>query len=133
MAFGFRQFISVLMVVLTLGAGIAPGQDHVVTAADLHKELLAAREARQTNLAKIDQLFTTDPGRKALAIANLSYERIHNAAALLSDEELARLALQAEKVHNDFVAGALSNQEITYILIAVGTAVVILLIVVAAR
>jgi hypothetical protein len=51
---------------------------------------------------------------------------------LLNDKELARLAAQAEKVQADVAAGALDNhQQISYIIIALATAVLILVIVVA--
>ena len=49
----------------------------------------------------------------------------------MSDEDLARLAAQSEKLQKDVAAGALTNQQITYILIALGTAVIILVIVAA--
>ena len=47
----------------------------------------------------------------------------------LSDEELARLAARTDKVQRDMAAGALNNQQITYILIALGTAVLVLILV----
>ena len=45
------------------------------------------------------------------------------------DEELARLAARTDKVQRDMAAGALTNQQITYILIALGTAVLVLILV----
>jgi hypothetical protein len=57
--------------------------------------------------------------------------KVEKAIPLLNDEELSRLASQCRQVENDISAGALSNQEITYILIALATAVIILVIVVA--
>jgi len=50
---------------------------------------------------------------------------------MLNDQELARLAARAEKANSDFAAGSLTNQELTYIVIALGTAVLILVIVAA--
>jgi len=49
----------------------------------------------------------------------------------LPDEELARLAARTEKVRKDFAAGALTNQQITYIIIALATALIVVIIVVA--
>ena len=57
--------------------------------------------------------------------------KVEKAIPLLNDEELSRLASQCRQVESDISAGALSNQEITYILIALATAVIILVIVVA--
>ena len=38
-----------------------------------------------------------------------------------------KLAAQTRQIQNDFAAGALTNQQITYILIALGTAVIVLI------
>jgi hypothetical protein len=46
----------------------------------------------------------------------------------LNDEELSRLASQCRQVESDISAGSLSNQEITYILIALATAVIIVIL-----
>jgi hypothetical protein len=51
--------------------------------------------------------------------------------ATLSPEELARLATKTNQIQTDFAAGALTNQQLTYIVIALGTAVLVLLIVAA--
>ena len=45
----------------------------------------------------------------------------------MNSDELAKLAVQTRQVQSDFAAGALTNQQITYILIALGTAVVVLI------
>jgi hypothetical protein len=61
----------------------------------------------------------------------MDQSKVRQAVSFLSDEELARLAARATRIENDFAAGALNNQQITYILIALATAVVILVIVAA--
>ena len=71
-------------------------------------------------------------GRAAIAWQQLGKgvdDQVTAALPLLGDEELAQLASRAERAQADFAAGALSNQEITYILIALATAVIILVIV----
>ena len=62
-------------------------------------------------------------------VAKLDRAKVVNALNLLSDEEVARLAARSTKIQKDVAAGVLSNQEITYILIALATAVLILVIV----
>ena len=47
-------------------------QDHVVSPADLHQEIQSAAEARRTNQAKIEKLFSTEPVKKALDAAKLA-------------------------------------------------------------
>jgi hypothetical protein len=59
----------------------------------------------------------------------LDYRKVDRAIATLSPDELAQLAAKTNALQKDFAAGALSNQELTYIVIALATAVIVLLIV----
>jgi|SRR5579864_4178980 len=128
-----RQF----MIVFTLlTAGVLPllsqtpsDGDHIVSSGDLQKAVRATAQGRQGNLAKIDQFFASEPARKAFETVKLDPVKVSQAVSFLSDEELARLAAQTDKVQRDVAAGALTNQQITYILIALATAVIILVIV----
>ncbi len=104
-------------------------QEHVVSPADLQKQLEAASDARKKNLAKMDRFFSIPRVKKAFESSGFTYSTIQKAIPQLSDDELARLAARAEKAQRDFEAGALTNQEITYIIIALATAVIILVIV----
>ena len=105
--------------------------DHIVPAPDLHQAVRAAAQARQDHLTKLDKFFSSEPARKAFETVKLDPARVSQALAFLSDDELARLAAESEKIQHDIAAGSLSNQQITYILIALGTAVIILVIVAA--
>jgi hypothetical protein len=91
----------------------------------------SAVQARQANLAKVEKFFSSEPAKQALETVKLDSAMISHAVSFLSDEELARLATKSEKIQNDIAAGALTNQQITYILIALATAVIILVIVAA--
>lgn len=104
---------------------------HVLPLADLHQKAVDQSQTRSANLKKLESLFEIEPARKALATSGIDAKELRNAASLLSDDELANLAARAEKTSNDFAAGALNNQQITYILIALATAVIILVIVAA--
>jgi hypothetical protein len=106
-------------------------EDHVVKTADLHKAIVTATEARQGNLAKVQKFFSTEPAKKALKNAKVDLVQIEKAIPHLSDQELARLANQTDKIQNDFAAGTLTNEQITYIIIALATAVIILVLVAA--
>lgn len=116
-------WIALLTVVSTL-PGIA--QEHVVPQVELQKRAIQASQERQRNLQELDSLFAHEAVAKVL-----DRTRLRQAAGLLSDEELARLAARAKAIRSDFAAGALTNQELTYIVIALGTAVLILVIVAA--
>jgi hypothetical protein len=116
-----------LFLVLPLGAESAP--DHIVSVPVLRQAVRSAAQARQENLAKLDRFFASRPATKALDTVKLDRAKVSSALNLLSDDELARLAARSTKIQKDITAGALSNQEITYILIALATAVIILVIV----
>ncbi len=105
--------------------------DHIVPASDLHQAVRAAAQARQDHLTKLDKFFSSEPARKAFETVKLDPAKVSQALAFLSDDDLARLAAQSEKIQHDIAAGSLTNQQITYILIALGTAVIILVIVAA--
>jgi hypothetical protein len=105
--------------------------DHIVPAPDLHQAVRAAAQARQDHLTRLDKFFSSEPARKAFETVKLDPAKVSQALAFLNDDELARLAAQSEKIQHDVAAGALTNQQITYILIALGTAVIILVIVAA--
>ena len=125
-----------LAVQLVFLAGIISGghifaDDHIVQPREFQKAILDASESRQESLGRIHRFLVSEPGAKALGAARLDPEKVERAVALLDDNELARLAASAVKVQNDFAAGALTNQQLTYIVIALATAVIILVIVAA--
>jgi hypothetical protein len=115
---------------VSLVSGLAQ-ESHVVPLAELHASVVAAGEQRQQNLSRLERFFTGESAEKALKTARLNGNQVRNAIATLNDQELARLAARAEKANSDFAAGALNNQELTYIIIALATAVLILIIVAA--
>jgi len=114
---------------IRLPAETAP--DHIVAARALHQAVRNTAQERQGNLAKLDRFLSSEPARQALAALKLDRANVSSALSLLSDEELAELAARSANIERDIAAGALSNQQITYILIALGTAVLILVIVAA--
>jgi hypothetical protein len=118
-----------LLMIPMLSATSLVADDHIVNSTELHQQLLGAAQARQSNVAKIEHFLSHDAVQKTMKATGMDAARVTQAVTLLGDEELARLADRAAKVETDFAAGALNNQQITYILIALGTAVVVLLIV----
>jgi len=94
-------------------------EDHLVTPADLHSAIIKTAEARQNNLAKLQNFLSSVPAREALKTSKIDLAKVEKAIPHLNDEELARLASQAEKIQSDLAAGALSNKQI-YTLALVG-------------
>jgi len=131
MSAAIRTILTTVMIAALGAAGtsILLAQEHVVTAADLQSELSKSAATRQVNLAKVRNFLSSEPARKALKSAKIDQQKVEKAVPYLSDEELARLAARTDKVQRDMAAGALNNQQITYILIALGTAVLVLILV----
>jgi CHASE3 domain sensor protein len=125
-----RIFQFLLILVLSVAVAFPPSlyaQDHVVSSSDLRKDLQEASAAREKNLARVDHLFSSEQGQKALETAHVSYEQVDKAVRSLSDDDLARLSARAQHAQNDFAAGSISNRDLIWILI--GVAVIILIIV----
>ncbi len=131
MAFNLRSCTGWLAAfALVLGLEQAPhvwAQDHVVSKAELQQEIKAAAHARQRNLAKVEKFLSSEPARKALRAAKIDSVKVEKAVSSLNDEELARLALRGEKAQDDFAAGALTNEQLTYVAIALAAAVIVLI------
>lgn len=117
-----------LAVTLTLPAGLPAQDEHVVSPAELHQAVQSAAQTRQQNLAKVEKFFSQDAAQKALKTAQVDPAKVRKAAASLNDDELARLASETDKVQKDISAGALTNLQLTYIIIALATAVILILI-----
>lgn len=105
-----------------------PGQ-HVVSPGDLQKDVAAAMAARKADEAKVEAFLSTPRARKALKKTGMNYREVRQAVPHISQEELASLAARADKAQRQFDAGALTNQQLTYIIIALATAVVVIILV----
>ncbi|HET6961485.1 MAG TPA: hypothetical protein VFJ27_03270 [Terriglobia bacterium] len=135
MSLKLRKRLAILLAIAFTSLA-APAQrfladDHAVSAADLHQVLVDSAKTRQTNVETVQKFFSSEIVKNALSKQIVTASKVEKAVPLLNDEELSRLASQCRQVESDISAGSLSNQEITYILIALATAVIILVIVVA--
>jgi hypothetical protein len=126
------RFSIITMGFLFVFAGVrarsARAQEHVVTSSDLQKDVNHAAKVRQAQEGKIEQFLSTPQAKRALASANIDYKTVEKGVQLLNDREVAELSARAERAQRDFAAGSLTNEQITYILIALATAVIILVI-----
>jgi Flp pilus assembly protein TadB len=129
MRFDLWQSIRLLAAcfLLTLCATSILAQTHVVSQADIHKELVTAAQTRQQNLQKVKGLFSSDETRKAMEAAQINPERVDASVSTLSDEELARLASRADKIDQDFAAGRINDRDL--LIIVLGIAALVLIIV----
>jgi hypothetical protein len=124
-----KMFLTlVLAASLAAPANLRAG-DHVISAADIRKAIQAQTVGRQENLSRVQRFFTSSQASRALAGVPAVRARIVRAVAQLDDQELARMAARVDKTQRDFAAGALNNQQLTYIIIALATAVIVLILV----
>src|SRR5207245_81541 len=128
-----RICLFVLISVLSL-AVVFPqslfGQDHVVSPGQLQKDVQDASAARETNVAQLDDLFSSEQGQKALQTVHVSYKQVQNGVRSLNDEDLARFAARAQNARNDFAAGNITTTDLLWIVLGV---LVVILVIVAVR
>ena len=120
---------SLLAVVFAVPSSLV-AQTHVVSPSDLRKEAVAATQARQQDLEKVQRFLSSDVAQKALQTAHVDAQRVQTAVSSLSDQELAQLAARADKAQADFAAGTLSDRDLILIILGV---VALVLIIVAVR
>jgi len=125
-----RMFIASLVCAvgfLLQSPSLRAAESHVVSPTELQQATLSVAHTRQQNITRVEKFFSSQRAEKALKSAHLDPVQIKKAVPTLSNQELARLASRADKAQKNFAAGSLTNQQITYILIALGTAVVVLI------
>jgi hypothetical protein len=109
----------------------ARGQGQTITSSELRDAVRKASTEKQKNAEQVRSFFAQETVRNVLDKAGISSERVDKAVSALNADELARLSARTSKIHSDFAAGALSNQDLTYIVIALAAAVLVLVVVAA--
>ena len=126
---GTSSLLILALACLPLANPLPAADVHAVNPSELHQAIQDAARSREKNLESLRAFFTAEPASQALKKAQMDPSKIGQAAFLLDDQELARLASQTAKIQQDFTVGALNNQQLTYIIIALATAVIVILIV----
>ncbi len=128
----FARFLPALTITalgLLLGIPVLPAaQDHVVSPAELRQAAATEARVRQENLAQVNSFLSSKPVEKALNSARLDPVQVRKAIPTLNNEELAKLASQSAKAQKDFAAGALTNEQLTYVAIALAAAVLVIVL-----
>ena len=110
---------------------VLAAQTLAVSPSELQEAIKNSAQTQQKNRKDVDAFFSSEPARKALKAGKIDYHRVQTAVATLSPDELARLAARTNQLQQDFAGGALTSQQTTYAIIALATAVLVLLIVAA--
>ena len=123
------RFLVWIAVISLLIPQLVAAQAPAVSASELRQAIAEAARTRQKHLDDVRTFFSSEPARGALKTAKVDYQKVNKAIATLSPDELARLSARTTEIQNDFAAGALTNEQLTYIVIALATAVIVLIIV----
>jgi hypothetical protein len=123
------RFVALALAFALLIPPFVAAQSMVISPSELQQAVASAAKTRQKNLDDVRSFFAGDHARAALKSGKIDYRKVDQAVATMTPEELARLAEKTNQIQKDFAAGALNNQQLTYIVIALGTAVLVLLIV----
>jgi hypothetical protein len=122
-----RAVIASLLVVFFLIPTDLVAQKHVVSPADLQKEVVAASQSRQQNLKTVQEFLSTPLAEKAMRQAKIDPQQVQSAVPTLNDDELAQLAARANKAQTDFAAGDIGQRELLWIILAVAVLVLIII------
>lgn len=127
-----RQFLSLFLSCALVMSAAPPAEvrdEPIVPRDQLRERLKANSSARAGHLEQVERLFNQAAIHDALRSAKLDSAAVASAASLLSDAELAKLAARSADIERDIAAGAFNNQMLTYIVIALATAVLVLILV----
>ena len=130
MQLNFRQSIQAVIASVLVMFFLVPSdlvaQKHVVSSADLQKEVTAASQSRQQNLKTVQEFLSTPIAEKAMKQAKIDPQQVQAAIPTLNDDELAQLAARANKGQADFAAGDIGQKELIWIILAVAVLVLII-------
>ena len=125
-----RATVALLLATLFFLPGDLLAQSHVVSPADLQKQVISASQTRENNLQNVQKFLSTPVAEKAMKSANMNPQQVKTAVSTLSDQELAQLSAKADKAQADFAAGNLNDRDLILIILAIA---VLVLIIVAVR
>jgi hypothetical protein len=121
-----RAAIACVLAVLFLVPAELLAQSHVVSPAELQKQVAEAAQTRQRNVQIVQQFLSTPQAEKAMKSAQVDPRQVKTAVSTLDDQELAQLASRSDKAQADFAAGRLSDRDLILIILAIAALVLII-------
>jgi hypothetical protein len=122
-----RMLIALVLVTLFLVPSDLLAQSHVVSPAELQKQVVTSTQVREQNLQTVEHFLSTPTAEKAMKSAQINPQQVRTAVSTLNEQELAQLAARADKAQADFAAGNLTERDLIWIIL--GIAVLVLIIV----
>lgn len=114
--------------ILSLPAGYAAADDHIVTPDAVHSRLSEAAAQRAQNVATVQEVLSTPIAEEAAATLGADLRRVRAGIGQLSDTELSDLAARASVLQSDPVAGAMDRNMRLLVMAALILIVIILLL-----
>jgi hypothetical protein len=124
----YRTVAALLVVMIFLQPNAVLSQDHVVSPAELRHAIELSAEKRHNDAKTVRDFFSTDKVKNTLNAARLDAQKIEKAVSVMDDEELSQLAGRVQVAQKEMVGGALTNEHLTYIVIALAAAVLVLVL-----
>jgi hypothetical protein len=124
----YRTLATLLVVVTFLQPNILLSQDHAVSTAELRRAIELSAEKRHNDAKLVRDFFSTDKVKNTLNASKLDAQKIEKAVSVMDDQELSQLASRVQLAQKDMVGGALTNEQLTYIVIALAAAVLVLVL-----
>lgn len=124
----YRTVATLLVLLMFLQPTALLSQDRVVSPAELRHAIELSAEKRHNDAKSVRDFFSTDKVKTTLDAAHLDAQKIEKAVSVLDDDELSQLAARVQAAQKEMVGGALTNEQLTYIVIALAAAVLVLVL-----
>jgi len=124
--FSFRVATACILVTIFAVPSSLLAQVHVVSPADLQKEMVASTRVRQHNLQIVRQFLTSPVAKESLRSAHVDAAQVKTGVSSLSDHELAQLASRADKAQADFAGGDMSDRDLLFIILGIAALALII-------
>jgi hypothetical protein len=100
-------------------------QNHVVSPAQIQKDLSSASATRQQNEQQLKSFLSMKEMQQVMKSEGVNPQQVTNAVSQLNDADLARLAAKSQKAQRDFAAGTIGLGIFTLIGIVVVAVILI--------
>ena len=124
----YRTVATLLVGVMFLQPNILLSQDHAVSTAELRRAIELSAEKRHNDAKLVRDFFSMKKVKDTLNASHLDAQKIEKAVSVMDDQELSQLAGRVQLAEKDMVGGALTNEQLTYIAIALAAAVLVLVL-----
>jgi hypothetical protein len=124
----YRTVATLLVAVMFLQPNILLSQEHAVSPAELRHAIELSAEKRHSDAKLVRDFFSTEKVKNTLNASHLDAQKIEKAVSVMDDEELGQLAGRVQLAQKEMVGGSLTNEQLTYIVIALAAAVLVLVL-----